>query len=169
MINITGVVTGDKNVIARIERITPNVRQSLTDAMLRVSIDLQGYVAKNKLSGQLLKRRTGTLAASIQHKVVSTSVSITGVVGSRINEGAPLKYARIHEDGANQVVTVREHLRMMTMAFGQAVKSPRKITVRAHSAKQHVKAKRYLAGSLEENRARYLEMLDRAVGAGVRK
>lgn len=169
MINITGVVTGEKNVIARLERVTPNVRQAVTSRLLRISIDLQSYVVKNKLSGQLLRRRTGTLAASIQHKVVSTSASITAVVGSRINEAKPLKYAGIHEDGSNEVVSVREHLRMMTTAFGQAVKNPRKITVRAHSMRQNVKAKRYLAGSLDENRQRYLDELDKAVGEGAKR
>lgn len=169
MIHITGVVTGDKNVIARLDSIEPKVRESLTRAMLRITIHLQGYVVSKKLSGQLLKRRTGTLAASIQHKVVSTGSSITGVVGSRINQSSPLKYARIHEDGSNAVVTVREHLRMMKTAFGKPVANPRKITVRTHTMKQNVKAKHYLSGSLAENRDDYLAQLDRAVGQGVRK
>lgn len=168
MINITGVVTGEKNVQARFERTSPRVRESLTREVLRVVIDLQGYVARNKLAGQLLKRRTGTLAASIQHRVVSTTSSVTGAVGSRINESAPLSYARIHEDGFDGTVTVREHLRMMTTAFGHPVKNPRKITVGAHTAQRHVRAKHYLSGSLAERRDQYLAQLDRAVGAGLK-
>lgn len=168
MINLTGVVTGDKAVQARIRSIAPNVRAKLTQALLRITIDLQGYVARNKLSGQLLKRRTGTLAASIQHKVVSTPEGVTGVVGSRINESRPLKYAGPLEDGFDGTVTVREHLRMMTTAFGREVKNPHKITVRAHSAHRVVKARHYLALSLAENRDRYLAQLDRAVAEGAK-
>jgi hypothetical protein len=167
MIQITGTVTGDKKVVARLSALPANVRQNLTEAMLRITIDLQSHVAKNKLSGQLLRRRTGTLAASIQHKVNSTADSVTGVVGSRINEAAPLKYAPPLEDGFDGEVTVREHLRQMTTAFGRAVKEPRKITVRSHSAKRHIKAYRYLAGALEERRAGYLERIRKAVADGV--
>lgn len=168
MIGITGVITGEKAVTARINSIAPRVRESITRTMLRITIDLQSYVVKNKLSGQLLKRRTGTLAASMQHKVVSTQAGVTGVVGSRINEGAALKYARPLEDGFDGTVTVREHLRQMTTAWGRAVKEPRKITVRAHSAQRHIKAYKYLASSLAENRSRYIEMLTRAVAEGAK-
>lgn len=169
MISITGRVVGDKAVVARISSIVPSVRQSLTRAMLRITIDLQGYVVKNKLSGQLLNRRTGTLAASMQHKVVSTSEGVVGVVGSRVNAGAPLKYARALEDGFTGTVNVREHLRMMTTAFGKAVKDPHKITVGAHSAHRNIKARHYLSSSLAERRDAYLDQIEKAVGEGANK
>lgn len=169
MINITGIVTGDKEVVAHLSDLPTNVRESLTAAMNRITIDLQGYVVRNKLSGQLLKRRTGTLAASMQHRVVSNADGVTGVVGSRINEGAPLKYAKPLEDGFDGEVSVREHLRQMTTAFGKAVKEPRKIMVRAHTAHRHVKAYKYLASSLAENRDSYIAQLRRAVSDGVKK
>lgn len=167
MIEITGTVVGDKAVTARLSAMPAKVRQNVTDAMLRITIDLQGHVVKNKLSGQLLKRRTGTLARSIQHNVVSTRDGVTGVVGSRIKESAPLKYAYPLEDGFDGDVTVKEHLRMMTTAFGREVKEPRKITVRAHTAKRHIKAYKYLASSLAEKRDGYVEQLRRAVAKAV--
>lgn len=168
MIAVTGRVIGDKAVIARINSIAPRVREGITREMLRIVIDLQGYVVKNKLSGQLLKRRTGTLAASMQHKVVSTTNGVTGVVGSRVNAGAPLKYARVLEDGFDGTVTVREHLRMMTQAFGRDVQNPRKITVGTHTAKRNIKARYYLASSLAENRDRYLDQIEKAVAEGAK-
>ena len=169
MINITGVVTGDKNVIARLENITPRVRARVDEAMHRVVIDLQGKVVRDKLSGQLLKRRTGTLAASIQFRVVKTADSVTGITGSRVNEGAPLKYAGPLEDGFEGPVTVREHLRMMTTAFGKPVKDPRKITVGAHTANRKIKAYHYLKSTLAENRDQYLQQLGQAVSNGVQE
>jgi hypothetical protein len=169
MIEITGTVTGENAVVAHLSGIPSKVRQQLTAAMLRITIDLQGYVAGNKLSGQLLKRRTGTLARSIQHNVVSTKEGVTGVVGSRIKEGAPLKYAYPLENGFDGDVPVKEHLRMMTTAFGRAVKEPRKITVKAHTAHRKIKAYKYLASSLAERRDSYLAQLRDAVARGVKE
>lgn len=166
MIEITGTVTGEQKVIANLSGLPDRVRASLTTAMKSITIDLQGYVVKNKLSGQLLKRRTGTLAASIQQRVASSSAGVTGVVGSRINEAAPLKYAYPLENGFDGDVPVREHLRMMTQAFGREVKEPRKITVRAHTAHRHVKAYKYLASSLAERRDSYIDQLRQAVARG---
>jgi hypothetical protein len=166
MIEITGTVTGEKVVTARLSGLPDNVRASLTRAMNRITIDLQGYVVRNKLSGQLLKRRTGTLAASIQHRVVSSANGVTGVVGSRINEGSPLKYAYPLENGFEGDVPVKEHLRQMTTAFGRVVKEPRKITVHAHSRHVKTKAYKYLASSLAARRDDYLEQLRRAVAEG---
>lgn len=168
MINIKGVVTGDKQVIANLGSAPERVRSKVETAMTRIVIDLQSYVVKNKLSGQLLKRRTGTLAASIQQRVARTDGQIVGVVGSRINDANPLKYAPPLEDGFSDTVTVKEHLRQMNTAFGKAVKEPRKITVKAHGMKMNVKARNYLKGSLAENRERYLQMIDKAVGDGLK-
>jgi hypothetical protein len=170
MIEVTAVVTGDKATAAHLSALPANVRKELTTAMLRITIDLQSYVVRNKLSGQLLKRRTGTLAASIQHRVDSARADgVYGVVGSRINEGHPLKYAGPLEDGFEGDVTVKEHLRQMTKAWGREVKNPRKITVHAHTAKRHIKAYRYLASALEERRTSYLEQIRAAVARGAAK
>jgi hypothetical protein len=168
VIHIKGVVTGDKNVVANLGAVPARVRESVEQTMQRVVIDLQSRVVKNKLSGQLLKRRTGTLAASIQFRVAKTSDSVTGVVGSRINEARPLKYAGPLEDGFDGTVTVREHLRMMTTAWGKPVKNPRQISVRAHAAQRHIKAYHYLKSTLAENRERYLGMISRAVSRGLK-
>lgn len=167
MINIRGVVTGDRNVVADLGQVAPRVRGSVEDAMLRISVDLSNRVKRDKLTGQLLRVRTGTLRASIDYRVVKNSDSVTGVVGSRTNAAAPLKYAPIHEDGFDGTVTVREHLRMMTTAFGRPVKNPRQIKVGAHEAQRHVKAKHYLKSTLTENRERYLDMISKAVAKGL--
>lgn len=169
MIGITGVVHGDRNVVARLSSTAPRVRDEVEQTMLRIVIELQGKVVKNKLSGQLLRRRTGTLAASIQFRVVKTADSITGITGSRVNEAAPLKYARPLEDGFDGTVTVREHLRMMKQAFGKPVKNPRQISVKAHAAQRHVKAYHYLRSTLNENRDRYVTMLNLAVHRGIKE
>lgn len=168
MIHIHGVVKGEKNVLARLGEVTPAVRTQVERTILRIVIDLQSNVVRNKLSGQLLKRRTGTLAASIQHKVVSTSDTITGIAGSRVTSGAPLKYAPPLEDGFNGAVTVKEHLRNVKQAWGKPMQNPRAVLVKAHQAQRNIKARHYMRSTLDENRDRYLEMIDKAVGKGAR-
>jgi phage gpG-like protein len=65
---------------------------SLT-AMRRATEYVRGYIVKNKLSGQVLKRRTGRLAGSITSAQKIEGQDVVGMVGSN------LKYARIHELG----------------------------------------------------------------------
>ena len=74
----------------RIERESKPI--SLT-AMRRATEYVRGYIVKNKLSGQVLKRGTGRLAGSIGATQEIEGQDIVGKVGSR------LKYARIHELG----------------------------------------------------------------------
>jgi len=167
MIRITGDITGDRALGVRLNSITPGVRKSVTTAMLRITIDLQSHIARNKLAGQLLKRRTGTLAASIQHKVVSTTDGVTGIVGSRVNQGAPLAYANVLENGFDGTVTVKAHLRNIKEAFGKQI-APREVQVASHSARRHIKAYKYMASAMAEKRDGYMEQLRKAVADGQR-
>lgn len=56
-------------------------------------IKLQNKVKYDKLSGQVLKKRSGDLFRSIYLRVTKSMTSVTAAVGSR------LRYARIHEKG----------------------------------------------------------------------
>ena len=167
MIKVVGTVVGETKLISRINSIAPGVRKSVTETMLRVTQDLQRYIQKNKLAGQLLKRRTGTLAASIQFKVVSSPDGVTGVVGSRVNESKPLKYAGPLENGFDGTVTVKAHMRTIKQAFGHSIE-PKTISVRAHGARRHIKAYKYMASSLAENKTTYLEQIAKAVAEGAK-
>jgi hypothetical protein len=56
-------------------------------------LETTGHIKKNKLSGQLLKVRTGTLRRSIEQRSRARGKKITGTIGSR------LPYAKIQEEG----------------------------------------------------------------------
>ena len=102
---------------------------------------------KEKLSGQVLKVRTGDLRRSFAlPRFESRGAEIRAYVGTNV------KYARLHEYGFNGAVAVKSHQRMMTKAFGRIVKNPRLITVRAHSMKMNVRARPFMAPSLKENK-----------------
>jgi phage gpG-like protein len=96
---VTGQVQGDDRVIQRLRSIPDNVAAELKRVISKLAIQLQAHIVREKLSGQVLKRRTGTLARSIQQRVDATGDSIIATVGSRINESSRLVYAAIHEYG----------------------------------------------------------------------
>ncbi len=74
-------------------RISKNVMPASILAMKATTEWVRGYVVKYKLRGQVLHKRTGRLAGSIESDVKAGLNSVTGKVGSR------LVYARIHELG----------------------------------------------------------------------
>lgn len=161
-------VRGAEQVITQIENVTPNVRQELVREITKQAIRFQSYVVSKKLSGQVLKRRTGTLARSIQWRVLDTPTKISGFVGSRIRESRPLPYAAPHEYGFKGAVSVKESLRTMTTAFGREVKNPRQIRIRAHTRNVDVPERSYLRSSLAELRTEIIESISKAATKGVK-
>src|SRR6266576_5706363 len=91
------IVTGDKEVAARFEKLPSEAHSRLLREMQRITIDLQNYIRDSKLSGQVLKNRTGTLRRSINQRVEESGSTITGIVGA--NLGAA-RYAAAQEYGA---------------------------------------------------------------------
>lgn len=92
-----------------------------------LTLKLVGMVKEGKLSGQVLnvgKKKGGRLRRSISPAFENNGQ--TGIVGSNVS------YAKVHEYGG--AITIPEHMRMMTKAWGKLVKSPRQITVKSHIA-----------------------------------
>lgn len=81
------------------------LRENLLRVIKRLSVTLQRNVKADKLSGQVLHVRTGTLRRSINQRVEDSGHSIVATVGTNVD------YAHVHEHGFNGMVTVREHLR----------------------------------------------------------
>jgi phage gpG-like protein len=84
-------------------------QKALTEAMVRVvnrlSILVQAHVKGQKLTGQVLHVRTGTLRRSINRRVYQEGEAVWAVVGTNV------RYAAIHEYGFTGAVSVREHVR----------------------------------------------------------
>ena len=125
----TATIHGGEQVIARFEKIGAGVRERMIAVMQTAASSIQQQVVQNKLSGQVLKVRTGDLRRSITAITREGSASsISAVVGA----GANVPYAAIHEYGGT--VNVPAHMRMLTMVFGRVIATPHPIQVRAHSA-----------------------------------
>lgn len=137
---INGHVSGNSNLDA----VWPRLSTKLDRTIGRLAINLASRV-KVKLSGEVLKNRTGRLRRSITQKVTGAGTpQVSGVVGTNV------PYARAHELGFKGVVTVREHLRMQTMAFGKAMANPRQVIVSQHSMKMNLPERSFLRSALAE-------------------
>lgn len=90
---ISGTVVGDREVSLTFDRVRDKSLPVLEKRIRRLAIKLQSIVMKNKLSGQALKVRTGTLRRSITQTVNVSGTAVTGIVGTN------LEYAAIHEYG----------------------------------------------------------------------
>jgi phage gpG-like protein len=86
---------------ARLAALPGKLQASLTRAVQRLSIKLQGNVMASKLSGQVLHVRTGTLRRSINQKVEQSGNTIRGSVGTNV------EYAAIHEYGGTIFIPPR--------------------------------------------------------------
>lgn len=147
----------------RIGKLAPNVRSALVQRVQRLVIALQVHVVSDKLSGQVLNVRTGRLRRSVNQAVVTTDTTITGVVST------PVEYAPPHEYGFLGVVTVKEHLRQVTQAFGKPLKEPVTATVREHSMHMHFPPTSFLRSALKDMHDEILEEIQQAVSEGVNK
>lgn len=158
---ITSRITGDTAVLLKLRSMGIGIRDALRTAVRRESIALTRYVKENKLSGQVLKNRTGTLRRKINSSVRETPTSIVGSVGVR------LSYAAAHEYGIDKTVSVREHLRTIKQAWGRPIE-PMSVAVQAHQRHMHSPERSFLRSSLRENELTIREHLRAAVAGAIR-
>jgi len=141
---IKGWLIGGEDVVAKFNSISPALSDGLQKSVGRLTLKLLREVKSNKLSGQTLNVKTGRLRRSINSRVEASGQSVAGYVGTNVSYGA------YHEYGFKGQQTVKSHLRMMTQAFGRAVKNPHKITVSAHSRNVNYPAHSFLRSALED-------------------
>lgn len=112
---------------------------ALGRAVTTLAIKLTAKV-KTKLSGQVLKVRTGRLRRSVHYEVTNEPGRITAEVGTNVS------YARVHEFGGK--FTVPQHIRMQSKVFGRALPAPIAVMVRSHERNAPQRA--FLTPSLVE-------------------
>ena len=162
---ISGEIRNEREVVARFERLPDRLRARLLATMQRLGIQLAGIVESQKLSGHVLRNRTGHLRASIGAVASETEAEIATRVG--IRGGPTIGYGRAHEFGFRGDVTVREHLRKLSQAWGRPVE-PREITVGTHTRKVNLPERSYLRSALAEFGGTALQTIRRDVATEVR-
>jgi len=116
---IIGYLVGDREVLDRLRALPDAVNSSLLPAITRLGIELQRDVQQDKLSGQVLKSRTGSLGSSIDLRVDQSG----GAIVANVFTDSP--YAAVHEYGFAGTVSVRASLRRITEAFGRPIPDQR--------------------------------------------
>lgn len=154
-------VTGTEAVAGYLRSLPIRIANALSKAMEREMISLVRYVKEEKLSGQVLKNRTGTLRRKINYQINRSSAVIEGIVGVK------LAYAAVHEYGIDKVVNVKPYSRQMNIAWGRRVALPRKIEVVAHQRHMKLPERSYLRSSLRELSPKIMTALNLAVAQAV--
>jgi phage gpG-like protein len=152
MAAITATIVGRDAVLARFRMRREKIVEAVRATMLAEMSKLANYVKASKLSGQVLKNRTGTLRRSIHAGAEATGETVTGTVGTNVS------YAHVHEDGG--AFQIPAHQRQLTMVFGRPIE-PRFITVAAHVARYPQRA--FLRPAFDERRPSILAALRKSV------
>jgi phage gpG-like protein len=142
--NNTFVITVDASVLEeRLRKAPAEMRRALVVAAQRLAITAQRKVKGEKLSGQVLHVRTGTLRRSINQEVTETEDGVFATIGTNV------RYAAIHEYGFDGQVNVRSFLRK-----GREV--------RAHVRNVHLPERSFLRSTLRDMESQIREDLKRA-------
>jgi len=165
---ILGTVIGDDRVDAKFARIAAKSMPILVNRIGRVVYKLEGRVKTRKLSGQVLKVRSGTLRRDIHSEVTTESNKVTGKTGTN------MEYAGVHEYGFHDTVEVREHLRRTKAEAKLFIRGNKKgqvnlaatkkaqrekqatVRVRAHTRKANFPEWSFLRSALADMRAEIL-------------
>ena len=97
---ITAFIFGKETLMARLTSMAPNVHVALKKAVYEQAVKLQAHVKTQKLTGQVLHVRTGTLRRSINMKVAEEASSIIGSVGTNVKYGAAWEFGFDRRVGA---------------------------------------------------------------------
>jgi phage gpG-like protein len=131
---ISGQLVNREGLVAHTESIGPETYAKVQTKVRRLTMETL------RLAKQLAPHKTGRLQRSINAEFADEGgYRFTGTVGTNV------VYARVQEYGG--AVTIREHMRMMTQAFGRPVNNPREILVREHIA--NFPERSYLRAALE--------------------
>lgn len=141
---IKGELLGGDELKRRFSDAAPKFTGLLGASISRLVLTLQRNVKADKLSGQVLKVRTGRLRRSINMRMEGVGTEqVSGIVGTN------LSYARAHEYGFTGVVNVKQSMRMVKQAFGRAI-TPVQVQVSAHTRKVDLPERSFLRSAMAE-------------------
>lgn len=134
---------GDNAWVARLRQIPLSSEKALQNSLFRLVLRLQRTIQSEKLSGQVLKVKTGTLRRSITNQlIVEPAIAITGLVSTNVT------YGRLHEYGFHGALSVKAHARQIKYAWGKPLKHEFKAMVKAHTRNVNYPARSFLRSAL---------------------
>jgi phage gpG-like protein len=157
---IRTTIVGAEAVIHRLEEVPPRVLGLVRQAVEAEAINLVRDVKENKLTGQALKTRTGTLRRSINYALTVQDQGLTATVGTN------LVYAAIHEYGGVTRAHVIQARNKKALAFQMGGQTIMRKSVQHPGSKMPERS--FLRASLRDNEARIKANIAAAVAQGVK-
>jgi len=157
---ITAYLVGDEQLLERLRALPDAINSGLLRGMTQLGIELQRHVQEDKLSGQVLRSRTGSLKSSIDLRVDQSSGAITASVFS------DSRYAGVQEYGFAGTVSVRASLRRIREAFGRPI-AEKTMRVRAYDRRMDLPERSFLRSALEDMAPAIRDEMEAVLAAGV--
>lgn len=151
-------IVGSEKVLRVLSDAGPAVRRRLLDEMNRQTIRLQNIVVQ-KLSGPVLKNRTGLLRESINQRVTESANELRGSVGTNV------KYGAVHELGGT--FTIPAHIAHWKNGPARGQARVDSWEVRAHEATFPQRS--FLRSTLTEESATTIQAFKAALSAAVQE
>ena len=140
---ITAYLVGDEQLLERLRALPDAINSGLARSITQLGIDLQRNVRQDKLSGQVLRSRTGALKSSIDLRIDQGARSVSASVFTDLRYGAAQEY------GFAGTVSVGASLRWIREAFGRPI-AEKTISVRAHNRRMDLPERSFLRSGLED-------------------
>jgi hypothetical protein len=157
---ITAYLVGDEQLLERLRALPDAINLGLLRRITQLGIELQSDVQQDKLSGQVLRSRTGSLKSSIDLRVDQSGGAITASVFS------DSRYAGVQEYGFAGTVSVRASLRRIREAFGRPI-TEKTISVRAYDRRMDLPERSFLRSALEDMTPAILDGVEAALAEAV--
>jgi hypothetical protein len=157
---ISAHLVGDEQLLERLRALHDAVNAGLARCIAQLGIDLQRNVQQDKLSGQVLKTRTGALKSSIDYRVDQSARGASAEVFTA------LRYSAAQEYGFTGTVSVGASLRRIRQAFGRPI-AEKTISIRAYDRRMALPERSFLRSALEDMTPAIREAVDAAVAEAV--
>ena len=140
---ITAYLVGDEQLLERLRALPEAINSGMARSITQLGIDLRRNVRQDKLSGQVLRSRTGALKSSIDLRVDQGARIVSASVFTDLRYGAAQEY------GFAGTVSVGASLRWIREAFGRPI-AEKTISVRAHNRRMDLPERSFLRSVLED-------------------
>ena len=154
-------INGASRVVEKFGAATGKAKIAAKSSLDLWAAQLAEYITTDKLSGQVLNRRSSRLSSSVHPITEQTGDSVSGGAGG----GAGLKYARIHEFGgwipAHQVVAT--NAKALAFSVGGAMRFAKSVQIPGYQMPE----RSYMRSSLAEKAPEGIAALREAVMAAI--
>lgn len=150
-------IIGTDRVVASLGERATRVQVAVKSALDVWAMELAGYIKADKLSGQLLNRRSGRLSSSVHPVNEQSSGSVSGGAGG----GAGVPYAKIHEFGG--MIPAHQIVAKNAQALSFTVDGIRRFAKSVQIPDVQMPERSYMRSSLRDKAPEGIEMLRAAV------